>query len=164
MNTPQQSILKFHRVLQGLERICNGAKRGHVVQFHIPSANYSKIKMQFHSGDGAWATAIILTPHHFHCPIHSQLWVIKTSFFAAGKHSRLRQAAGQQHQDVATLTDLGTLVIQSVENGRKEKATKFQFWHYWISWHYHFKWLQIVVLASAEKSAEGTSATWNIGR
>lgn len=110
----------------------------------------------------AWATAIIPTPHHFHCPIHPQIWVIKISFFTTGKHAEFRQAAGHQHQDVARLTGLGTLVIQSTETGREEKATEFQFWHYWTLWPCLLKWLQILVLPSAEKSAESTSATWNI--
>lgn len=45
-----------------------------------PGANYSEMKIQLHPKDGAWATAIILTPHHFHYPIHPQLWVIKIAF------------------------------------------------------------------------------------
>lgn len=80
MNTPQKLIMKFHRVLEDLERSCNGAKMGNVVQFHPPGANYSKIKIQLHARDGAWATAIILIPHHFHYPIHSQIWIIKIAF------------------------------------------------------------------------------------
>lgn len=72
----------------------------------------------------AWATAIIPTPHHFHCPTHPQIWVIKISFFTTGKLAKFRQAAGHQHQDVARLTGLGTLVIQSTETGGGRKGNR----------------------------------------